>query len=197
MTGGVTRFVVSLALAGSGAAAGFAAARANAVTARTEAARIVAGPRFAKLPAGWRFYGDSPVLLSGAGAHSDTFATSWNFRRSSVGGWLGNLPRNAAGIEVLLVRHATAATKDRCGYPVTTADYALLRRKPIRLRDLVSGPSDDNPRTLDLSLRANVRNLYTMDLRVEFGSLQPSTALRQSVDQALTKLVLPDWPTRC
>jgi hypothetical protein len=34
--------------------------------------------------------------------------------------------------------------------------------------------------TLDLSLRANMHGLYTLDLAVEFGSLRPTAALRRA-----------------
>jgi hypothetical protein len=159
--------------------------------------RVVAGARFGHLPPGWRYFGDEPILLSDVGAHSDAFVTSWKFRPETRGGWLGNLPRGAAGLSVLLIRRSTSTTRPTCGYPVSVSRYPLLGRRPIRLRDLAQGPSDDNPRTLDLSLRANVRDLYTMDLRVEFGSTKPAKSLKRLVDLVLASLELPSWPRGC
>jgi hypothetical protein len=163
----------------------------------TSNSRVVAGARFGHLPPRWRYFGDEPVLLSHAGAHSNAFVTSWKFRPQTPGGWLGNLPRDAAGLSVLLVRRSTSTTRPSCGYPVSVSRYPLLGRTPIRLRDLARGPSDDNPRTLDLSLKANVSHLYTMDLRVEFGSTTPARWLKRLVDLALASLELPRWPMGC
>jgi hypothetical protein len=50
---------------------------------------------------------------------------------------------------------------------------------------------------LDLILRANVRHLYTMNLRVEFGSTKPAKSLKRLVGLVLASLKLPSWPRGC
>jgi hypothetical protein len=137
------------------------------------------------------------VLLGPAGAQSSVYATSWDFRPDTPGGWGGNLPSNGAGFAILLTRHATSATGRSCGYPVNARGYPLYRRLTIRFRDLVNGPSDDNPRHLGFSFRANLRHEYRLDLFLTFGSRTPTISLQRVVQKALSAIVLPAWPKGC
>jgi hypothetical protein len=160
-------------------------------------ARVVPTARFVHPPSGWKFFSDEPVLLGPAGAQTSVYATSWDFRPSTPGGWGSNLPSNGAGFSISLTRHTNRATGRSCGYPVNAHDYRLYRRLTIRFRDLVHGPSDDNPRHLAFSLRANLRHEYLLDLFLTFGSRTPTMSLQRAVDEALSAIVLPAWPKGC
>jgi hypothetical protein len=148
------------------------------------AATVVPPARFAQLPAGWHVSTDAPILLLPGGTHGTTLATNWRANLSAPYGWSAQLRPGRVAITVMLIR-----------VPSGCSNAIPPLRVPLDLAQAQRATLEGSSLAEDRFWGR--RRGYDVDLRVDYGTAQPSRSIRRRVQRVLAGLRLPVWPARC